>query len=110
MLSSAKTALLVHRVPVRVLVYRHSKLPLLVVGFLAPQYRYEHMGIDTPSVVCRYCLHRIGTNLHPRYRYAMVCIGTHPLYRYNHLFLEKLSNLKTLMGISTPCTVSVPKA
>ncbi|KAL4309524.1 hypothetical protein GQ457_01G018070 [Hibiscus cannabinus] len=80
-------------VPVRVLAYRYCKLPLLVVGFLAPQYRYGHMGIGTPSLEYRYCLHRIGTGLHPSDRWGF----------------EKLG-LKTLMGIGTPCTVPVPKA
>ncbi|KAL4290368.1 hypothetical protein GQ457_14G017640 [Hibiscus cannabinus] len=96
MLSSAKSALLVHRVPVLVLAYWYCKLSLLAIGFLALQYQYEHMGIGTPSVEYRYCLHRIGTCLHPSDRWGFEKLG----YR----------SLKTLMGIGTLYTVSIPKA
>ncbi|KAL4319410.1 hypothetical protein GQ457_18G016670 [Hibiscus cannabinus] len=103
MLSSAKSALLVHRVPIRVLAYRYCKSPLLVVGF--------------------YCLHRISTSLHPSdrwgfeklgYRYANRVPVRHGLYRYSStvpvhpLVSGILSSLKIPMGIGTPCTVPVP--
>ncbi|KAL4312647.1 hypothetical protein GQ457_01G010510 [Hibiscus cannabinus] len=54
MLSSAKYALLVHRVPVLVLAYRYCKLPFLAVGFLAPQYRYALCRVSVLPSPYRY--------------------------------------------------------